>query len=619
MTGLTTFNATSAGDGTKNLGIKAAATTDVAVTVSAGTTTVNGGKTVSITGGGAATVNDAAGTNTGTTLTAVTLTKVDADSTVKGGAITTLTVGGATGGARTYTVDNATASHNLTVNANGTGYKADGSAAQTKVTDTVATTATVNTTAKSSLDLSGSTAVKTVTLTGSGALTLKPMTATTTTIAGSAATGNLTLGVLDAAAVNVSTGSGNDTFTTNATAKTTIDTGAGNDIVTLGAIVAAGSTISLGAGNDTLLGTALPATSASATSVIDGGDGVDSVSSSLINAGNASLFKNFENVSLQGSSLDLSLMTASTITGLSIDAAATTTVSNAKVAQSLTVNAAGTSSTINFADATGTADTYSITFNASSTGTAASPTAINAGTVVVNGIETVAIHSNAAAGVNTNSITLTDDKLQTVTIDGSQAATVAFTGTNGTVVSGVGGVSLIDGSAATGQLNINEANITAATAGITIKGGSAADTITTSTFASTLTGNGGADNFVVGAAVVANADVTNAAFVSTSITDFAKGDTISFKSASGTTDFATTKIDVSSATNLQGALDTAAGKNVSANDAHFVWFQYGGFTYVVEDLSSATALAATDVVVKLTGTLDLSTGAASNSEVFSWA
>lgn len=643
ITGLTSFIGTSAGDSstTNDTSIKAAGTTDVTLTVAAAQdVTVNGGKTVSITGGNKATVTDAAGA-TGTTLTAVTLNNVGSvgsqTSVLTGNGIASVTLSGSQvdgGAANTITVTNATVDHALTINAAGTGYDSAATPVQvsTVVTDTAATSLTINTSAKSAINASGSTLVKTVTLTGAGELDLTAMGAATTTINGSAATGALLLNTLNAATVNVSTGSGNDKFTATTTNKLTIDTGAGNDIVTLSGALVAGSTIKLGAGNDTLLGgTAVLASTATAITSIDGGDGIDSVASTLINAGNAAKFVNFETISIGNATVDAALLTASTITGLSIDGATGTGVlQNVTQAQSLTVNAdnIGTS-TLTFTGVTGTADAYAITFNATTTGTTASPTAIAAGTVIVNGIENVTIHSNAAAGVAQNSITLTDSTLQTLSIDGSQDLTVAFAGTNGTVVSSVGGVSSIDGSAATGKLDIDVANVTAATVGLSVKGGSAVDTLTTKAEQSaTLTGNGGNDIFEVAATasnVTAGAGATEAAMVAgtyynTTITDFTKGDTIVFKAATGTTTFNPTKVDVSTATNLATALDLAAATNVGANNANFTWFNYGGNTYIVQDLNTNTTLAATDVVVKLNGVYDFSTGATvSAAEVFSWA
>jgi S-layer protein len=168
-------------------------------------------------------------------------------------------------------------------------------------------------------------------------------------------------------------------------------------------------------------------------------------------------------------------------------------------------------------------------------------------------------------------------------------------------------VSLIDGSAATGKLSIDLTNVTPATAGIEVKGGSAADTLTTSTFATKLTGGAGADNFVV-AAAVANSTSNP---VITTITDFTVGtDKITFADQ-GTETFAATKVDVSTATALFGgtvnALDLAATANGSTNAA-ITWFQYAGDTYIVEDRSaSTTAFTASDIVVKLSGLVDLST------------
>jgi S-layer protein len=219
----------------------------------------------------------------------------------------------------------------------------------------------------------------------------------------------------------------------------------------LGDVLAAGSTVNLGDGADTLLGTSLPATSLSATSVIEGGDGVDSVSSGLINAGNAALFKNFENLSIQAS-VDASLLTGSTITGLTIDASTgTSTISGLTQSQGLTVKAnnAGTSSTLTFTGVSGTADSYAIGFNATTTGTTASPTSIDAKMVSIEGIETVTVNSAAAAGVVTNAIALKGAAAKTLTITGNQALNVTFdtafgTTQSGTTVTGVTAIGEIE-------------------------------------------------------------------------------------------------------------------------------------------------------------------------------
>jgi S-layer protein len=641
ISGLTDFTGIAAGAGTATGSIvKAAATTNVALTVSGNNTiTVSGGKavttnsaaagtgavgvtgsaltSVTVNGGGTATIDNestAAVSATGTTLTSVTLNN-DATGAIKGAALATVSLSGqgAGGTARTVTLTNGT-SKALTINANGTGYQNNAAATEKQTVFTqaaaTATSVTVNTTAKSSLDLTGITTLTSVALTGAGALTFKPMGSSVLSLDGSAATGNLTLGTLDAALVTLKTGAGKDTATLSATTKASVATGAGNDTLTLGAALAAGSTVDLGAGDDTLSGTtAVAASSGANVTVVDGGDGVDSISSGVITAGNAAQFKNFENVSIQAS-VDASLLTASTITGLTIDGSTgTSVVSGITQAQGLTVKAdnGGTSSTLTFTGVTGTADAYSIGFAATTTGTAASPTSIDAKIVGIEGIENVTINSAAAAGVVTNAIALKGTTGRTVTITGDQALNLTFNTAFGDKTAPKTGVSSIDGSAATGKLGITLTNVVAATAGLTVKGGSADDTITTiASQATTLTGGAGKDSFVVGATVYGGS-----AFVTT-ITDFANsGDKITFADK-GTETWTSTKKDVSAATTLATALGIAIGTaNGSANGAH-AWFQYGGNTYIVECMTdksggAGTDASATDLVVKLTGLVDLST------------
>jgi S-layer protein len=636
IAGLTSFTGVAAGSGTGGgSNLKAAGTTDVTLTVAGShTAEITGGKVVKVTAGtGAVTVKGDALTavtvtngglvnidnvdalnnpGKGTTLTAVTLGN-DADSTVKGKSIATIDLSGqgAGGTARTITVNNSTSDHALTINANGTGYKTDGTELPTVVTDTAAKSLTINTTAKSSINASSSVSVTTVTLTGSGALTLAPMGSNTTTINGSAATGNLTLGDLNSATVTVSTGSGNDSLSVQATAKTTIATGAGNDTVTLKSTLAAGSTINLGAGNDKLLfgtGGSVAASSGSNVTVIDGGDGTDMVSARLLNAGNAAQFKNFELLNLDSTlGFDLALLgTNNTITGLTISTASNTaTYQNVKKSMSLTVDFVGNNSkvvnTLSMTDVSGTDDAYTITFAANNSGAAPTSANVSAGTVVTSGIE----HYNIVSGGTKawNEITLgTNTAAKTVTITGASNLDLAFGPSFGSTT----GVSLIDGSAATGKLSINLTNVTAATAGIEVKGGSAADTLTTSTFAAKLTGGAGADNFVVAATLASSPSNP----VITTITDFTVGtDKITFKDTGNET-FTSTKIDVSTATALFGgavnALDLAAAGNGGTN-AVITWFQYAGDTYIVQDRDASPSLTANDIVVKLSGLVDLST------------
>ncbi|MBD3876340.1 DUF4214 domain-containing protein [Pseudomonas kunmingensis] len=652
VAGLTDFNGVAAG--TAGSKVKAADTTNVSLTVAGNAAAaVDGGKAVNIVsgaagtgatdvigkaltsvtvkGGGIATVDNvantaAATTAVGTTLTSVTLDGIaGATAGVKGAALATVSLQNQKSAlAVTVTNDTSTA---LTVNANGVGYAADGTtpAAVSVAAGSKAETITVNATGtKSNLTVTGA-AAKTVNITGSADLVLAPVT-TATKLDGSAATGNLTLGDLAAGTVAVTTGAGNDSLAIQAIAKTTVATGAGNDTVTLKSAVAAGSTINLGAGNDKLLvnGGSVAASTATAVTVIDAGDGVDTVAAALINAGNAAQFKNFEALDISAAAnLDVALMTGSTITGLTLTGGANgATLNNVAAGVGLSVSGNNTgTSTINVKDAaTGTADSFAVKFDgAAVTGATATAANVKAGTVVLEGVETVSIASTGAA--NTwNSIALTDAKLQTVTVTGDKNLDLTFVGVNGTNVgtpTAGGAVKLIDGSAATGKLSINTANVVAddkAGVGLTVNGGSANDIITLAQKATVVAGAG--DDTIVSAAAGgtftggAGKDVFNvkAALGNvTTITDFVVGTDKLVFADRGNETFTATKVNISAATNLTDALNLAAAGDGSTNTA-ITWFQYGADTYVVADATGAsTYTAATDVVVKLTGLVDLST------------
>lgn len=630
--------------GTKALNIVAtdavdatvADTTDVTAT-SGASTTIKGGKAVSVTGGtgetkitgeGLTTVSVKGGGNTvtidntldtvsskGTTMTSVILDGVNADSEIKGQGLTDVTVKGATTAAHTVTIENGKADHALTVNVDGTGYDAAGTEKQTTVKDANATAITVNASGdKSSLDLTGSTAAKSLNITGDAALTLKASDLTAlTTIDGSAATGDLTLGALNTATVNVNTGSGDDTFSIMATTKVAVDAGAGDDTVTLGAAIAAGSTINLGAGDDALL---TDGGSVAASAVIDGGDGFDTVSAALINAGNAAQFHNFEALNLSSSSavtLDVNLLTHSTIEALTLSGGnQAATVSNVAAGVNLLVSGQNSvATTINVKDAAiGTADAFSVAFNGTGDSSA------HSANVVVNGIENLSVESAGMGSSIVNTLTVTDDALQNLTITGDKALTLDFKSGTGAAEHGM----TIDGSAATGALTIDTTNLITITdpAGLTVKTGSADDTITLNQKATvdagagndTITVKADAGNSIIttGAGddtVNVSAITFGAKHVMTTITDFTVGsDSLTFADH-GSEVIATEMTDVSSAHTLDEALNLAASGDGSSN-AQVTWFQYGGHTYIVEDMSSEGTLNAADNVVKLSGLHDLS-------------
>lgn len=628
--------------GTANSTVTASGNTDVALTVAGtATATVDGGKAVSVTadagatnvtgdsltsvtikGGSGATIDNTAAdtkhtTAKGTTLTSVVLDGVDDSSkafasTIKGEGLTDVTVKGATQNVHTVTITNAKEGHSLNIHVDGTGYKADGvSEVQTVIKDENATSMTVEASGeKSSLALTGSTKLENLTITGDAALTLKAEDlAALKAINGSAANGALILGDLNEATVDVQTGSGNDSFTIKATDKVTVDAGAGNDVVTLGAAIAAGSSIDLGAGDDTLLSASgsVAASTKDATTVIDGGDGFDSVSASLINAGNAAQFHNFEALDLTAkvTGFDFDLLTNSAIEALTLSGSnSEATINNVAAGVDLRVSGDNTAmTTINVKDAaSGDADAFSVTLNETADAAATAK-------LTVNGIENLTVEATGA-GDGDNTLQVTDDALQSLTITGSQDLALTFAGTNG---ADGGAVKLIDGSAATGDLTIDTTNVTADDKlGLTVKTGSGADsitlagkatvdagagddTITSSAQGGTFTGGDGKDTFNVAAAKGSDNMVT--------ITDFVAGtDKLTFADQGDET-FG--EAIVSGAQSLEAALDIAAKGNGSTDGA-LSWFQYGGDTYIVQDLSTDATFQNGDIVVKLVGEHDLS-------------
>jgi hypothetical protein len=254
-----------------------------------------------------------------------------------------------------------------------------------------------------------------------------------------------------------------------------------------------------------------------------------------------------------------------------------------------------------------TATTCMITFDLDNSQAAAAPTSANvqAGTIEVAPVAFFFYFVIASGGNQAwNSLKLAPDLLtQEVIITGASNLDLSFATSFG---SDPIGISSIDASAATGNVSIDIKNVTAANTGLTIKGGSGNDTLAVSTFAATLTGGAGADTFNVAAAVAGNVSAP----VITTITDASSTDKIMFYAGTAAEAFVPIQVNVSTANALTGgsvnALDLAAIADGSKT-AVIKWFQYGGNTYIVEDMSSAAAFAATDFVVKLSGLIDLST------------
>ena len=190
-----------------------------------------------------------------------------------------------------------------------------------------------------------------------------------------------------------------------------------------------------------------------------------------------------------------------------------------------------------------------------------------------------------------------DAALKTLALTGNRALNVSLGATTAT--------SSIDGSAATASLGIDTTNVAAAATGLTIKGGTAADTLTIAQ-AATVTGGAGADKFIVTSQVLAAADAADIVAKLVTITDFGKGDSIDLLSASagGSAVSVGTLFNAAAAGSLLAAANLAlAGGTVASIKA----FAFGGDTYLVADATGLGSLGAGDVMVKLTGTIDLST------------
>ena len=252
--------------------------------------------------------------------------------------------------------------------------------------------------------------------------------------------------------------------------------------------------------------------------------------------------------------------------------------------------------------------------------------------MTIDQIESVNIASGGT-GFVANSLTLKDAQARTVTITGAQdfALTAGVSGTKlgtaGDATNGKG-VSLIDASAMTGKFTlVTNAYIEVPLGGVsTVKGGSGDDDITVALAKSvvqagagndkitvaaaastTLTGGDGKDTFVLTSAIATS--TTAGETIITTITDYDRandtiqiGDALPFKKFVPTSGNSFTAV-------LTAALDASAG---GAELGSAVWFTYGGDTYIAKQDGSTGTFDAQDIIVKLTGVVDL-TSAADNA------
>jgi len=572
--------------------------------------------------GGAITVNGAiAGTDV---LKTASLTGFGAGSTVSSDALTALTLASSN---EDVTVTNAAAS-TLDLTLNAAGISTNTAAANlggTYKTLNIKTTGT-----NSDIDITAG-GVETLTVSGDKVADLNTPTMgalKTITVSGSAGLSGNVSGIASVTSVDASATSGAVTVTID-TATAAYNGGTGVDTVTLQTVTIT-KDVSLGAGDDTVTlatGTGVP------TGSLAGGDGTDTLSMAAADAETASAgaafeakFSGFEKIRVgavaatQNDTIDLSnlndisfVISAGIATNASNDQLIVNKMANGGTLEIVGAADASDIFDINLTDATGTADSLNVV-------TKVSTASLNFGTLDLAGIESVAITATdtntsliTGGGVNTATFIVKDAALKTATVTGSShltltldAATTALTSlnastltgnltttTNGTVAQTVTGGSGADVLTAKG---VNDVLI----------GGAGNDTLAlTGTTANlvTLTGGAGADIFQIGVATV---NVNSYA----TITDLAAGDRIQFSAGAAT--FASAKVSLGDTAVFQDYANAA----IAATDTGAVtWFQIGGNTYVVENVSNnaSSFMNGTDIIVRITGAVDLSTASFSAS------
>ena len=477
-------------------------------------------------------------------------------------------------------------------------------------------------------------ALKTITVSGSAGLTGVFTGAAFTDLNASATSGNVTA-TINAGAATYEGGSGSDIVTTSANVTKAISLGAGNDTFVLGTFTVAGTAglINGGTGTNTLsidAGSAATdsASTTFATDVTNFQDltltgGATAATIDLNKLGgyayvtdNAAVALTLENIGSAGTLVfnSVTSATASNTVTLQSTAAVTTAASLNIDALStyvapVTTNASGTLSTTTGSD-NGTTATVTLAATPATT-----PSFYNSDITSVNVVST---DNGLSAGYTgtpaNNSVTLTDsgNTVTTITVSGNGAINLTATGTALTTVNAsanTGGLTYTTtGSVAetvTGSATAaNTLTAHAGTTADTLIGGTANDTLTANAGMDTLTGGSGNDTFVI---TTASTNVNSYA----TITDAHVGDTIALIANHNhnavpvyNDTFTQSAVTLGSTAVFQ---DYANAVIHSTSVGAIDWFQYSGNTYIVENQSGGTSFVnGTDVIVKLTGTVDLS-------------
>jgi len=282
----------------------------------------------------------------------------------------------------------------------------------------------------------------------------------------------------------------------------------------------------------------------------------------------------------------------------------------------LELTAAGAGATVTMSDATGTADSFNIV-------TKVDASNLDFGTVDVAGVETLNITATDTTPVNTTTGAATISKA-TLTVTDAAVKAIVVTGNSDLDLTAAGtALTSVDASAATGKVNFSSAVNNAV-----IKGGSAADTLTATGNSQKLHGGAGADTLVVTGNLTeltggAGADTFNIGDATTNvnsyatITDLAAGDKIKF--SEGAANFAASKVVLANTAVFQ---DYANAAIAASSDGEVSWFQFAGDTYIIENVAiggqnspdnEVTFTNGSDIIVKITGLVDLSTASFSAS------
>ncbi|WP_347883729.1 DUF4214 domain-containing protein [Pseudomonas aestiva] len=252
-----------------------------------------------------------------------------------------------------------------------------------------------------------------------------------------------------------------------------------------------------------------------------------------------------------------------------------------------------------------------VTLDGATTGkiTADALTAITGELTSVQGVLQAVTTGTELSASGLNSVTLTDTltagALDNVVLANDTTLTLADVADNAlTLVDqtvAAGKTLTIDASAVTRSVTIDGS--AEADGILVIKGGSGDDTLNSGKGANTLTGGAGADNFVFGPNGISTFGAldTITDYRATTGANAGAADTITLRGATVVASDKATVQDLSTASDLADALNTAA--NGATTDNGLSVFLFGGDTYAyVETTGSSTTYVENDTLIKLAGT-----------------